>query len=56
MEVVLLVLALVVAIVILAMSPMARRHGDATDMEIRKSTGVDVDKQFKRPPREGDLL
>jgi hypothetical protein len=56
MEIILLIVAVVAGIVILAVSPLARRHGDTTDMEVRKATGVDVNKQFKRPPREGDLL
>ena len=56
MEIILLIVALVSGIVILAVSPLARHHGDTTEMEIRKATGVDVNKQFKRPPRESDLL
>ena len=47
----------IVAIVVLAKSPLSRAHGDASEAEMRAiARGADVDKQFKRPPNEGGLL
>ena len=54
MDVVFIVAVIVVAIVVLAASPMTRRTGDAVDKQSRAE--VDVDRQFRRPPNEGDLL
>lgn len=56
METVVLIALIIVFIVALAVSPLARGRGDAVDSEIRTTTGVDVDKQFKRPRSEGGLL
>ena len=57
MEIILLVVAGIVAIVVLARSPLSRAHGDASEAEMRAiARGADVDKQFKRPPSEGGLL
>jgi len=57
MEIVLLIVAVVVAIVLWAVSPWSRMHGDAAEAENRAVVGgANVDKQFKRPPDEGGLL
>ena len=57
MEIVLIVVAIVVAVALLALSPMARHHGEASEKEMRAvARGADVDHQFKRPPSEGGLL
>jgi hypothetical protein len=57
MDVVFIVIVIVVAIVVLAWSPLTRRTGDAVEKEARSGArGADLDRQFKRPPNEGDLL
>jgi hypothetical protein len=51
-----LVILIVVAIVLMLLaagSPTIRRQQDAKEIE---RGGVDMDRQFKRPPNEGDLL
>jgi hypothetical protein len=56
MEIALLIIAIIVAVGLLARSPMARSHGQATEDEMRAiAGGANVDKQFKRPPDEGGL-
>jgi uncharacterized membrane protein len=54
MEIVVVIVVIVVAVVVLAMSPMTRRTGNAVEHEARQH--ADVDRQFKRPPNQGDLL
>jgi hypothetical protein len=54
MEIVFIVLVVVIAVVVLAMSPMTRRTGDAVERHARQD--VDVGRQFERPRNEGDLL
>jgi hypothetical protein len=49
-----IVVVIVVAAVVLAVSPMTRRTGDAVELEARQH--ADVNPQFKRPPNQGDLL
>ena len=57
MEIALLIVAIIVAAVLLARSPLVRSHGEATEAEMRSvAGGANVDKQFKRPPDEGGLL
>ena len=57
MEIALVIVAIIVAVVILARSPLVRSHGDATEAEMRLvAGGANVDKQFKRPPDEAGLL
>ena len=57
MEIALLVVAVIVAVVLLARSPMVRAQGDAAEAESRAvAGGANVDRQFKRPPDEGGLL
>ena len=57
MELVLIGVAVVVAVAILAAAPMSRRHGEASEQEMRAvARGADVEHQFKRPPSEGGLL
>jgi hypothetical protein len=51
--VVLIVIAAVLVIVAFG-SPQVRHRRDADDLEAR--THYDMDRQFKRPPNEGDLL
>ena len=52
--IVFVIVAVVVTVAVLAMSPMTRRTGDAVEREARLH--ADVDRQFKRPPNQGDLL
>ena len=54
MEIAIVIAVIVVAVAALAMSPMTRRTGDAVELEARQH--ADVDRQFKRPPNQGDLL
>ena len=54
MEIVFVVLVIVIALVVLAMSPMTRRTGDAVERHARH--GVDVGRQFDRPRNEGAPL
>jgi hypothetical protein len=54
-DIVFIVGGVIVAIAVLAASPMTRRTGDATD-QLARSEHYDVDRQFKRPGNEGDLL
>jgi hypothetical protein len=57
MELVILIVALVVAVAVLAWSPLTRSHGDAAEKEAHAiAPGADVDNQFKRPPDQSDLL
>jgi hypothetical protein len=57
MEIALLIIAIIVAVALLARSPMVRSHGQATEAETRAvAGGANLDKQFKRPPDEGGLL
>jgi hypothetical protein len=57
MEIVIIVVVVVVAVGILMMSPMTKRQGDAAESEMNAvAPGAHVDKQFKRPRNEGDLL
>ena len=57
MEIALLIVVIIVAVVLLARSPLARSHGDAKEAEMRAvAGGANVDRQFKRPPDEGGLL
>jgi hypothetical protein len=51
-----IVIGVVVALVVLAASPLTRRSGDAVARASRTETGVDMNRQFKRPGNEGDLL
>ena len=55
MEIVLLIALVIVAIMALALSPLARRHGDASEAETRVTArGGDRGRQFKRwPNRRG---
>jgi hypothetical protein len=49
MEIVLLVALFIVVIVTLALSPLARRNGDASEAETRATArSGDRDRQFKR--------
>ena len=50
----LIVIAVVLLLVWAAGSPFQRREHDAADAEARLH--YDGDRQFKRPPNEGDLL
>ena len=54
MEIVFLIVVIVFAVVVLAMSPMTRRTGDAVEARERRET--DVGRQFERSRNEGDLL
>jgi hypothetical protein len=54
MEIAVVSLVIVVAVVLLAMSPMTRRTGDAVAARDRRD--VDVGRDFERPRNEGDLL
>ena len=57
MEIALLIVAIVVAVLLLARSPLVRSHGEVTEAEMRSvAGGANVEKQFKRPPDEGGLL
>ena len=57
MEVVIIVIVLVIAIVVLSLSPLARRAGELADQEMHAmAPGAEVDRQFRRPSNEGDLL
>jgi hypothetical protein len=55
-DIVFIVVGVVVALLVIAASPMTRRTGDAVEQTARTSHGVDVERQFKRPGNEGDLL
>ena len=56
-DIVFIVVGVIVALVVLAASPMTRRTGDAVESTARSSHSVvDVERQFKRPGNEGDLL
>ena len=57
MEIALLIGAIVVVIVILANSPVARSFGKAADGDPHAvSVRAHEDKQFTKPPDEGGLL
>jgi hypothetical protein len=57
MEIAIAVIVLVVAVVILGSSPLVRRGGDAAEEHARHGRpAYDQDRNFKRPPNEGDLL
>jgi hypothetical protein len=57
MEIVLLVVAIVVAVAVLARSPMSRALGRGHEDEANAmARGAHVDHQFKRPRNEGDLF
>jgi hypothetical protein len=51
MEIAIAIVVIVVCVALLAMSPMTRRTGDAVE-----STRPKIDRQFRKPPNEGDLL
>ena len=56
-EIALQIIAIIIAAVVLARSPMVRSHCEANETETHAVTGgANVDKQFKRPPDEGGLL
>jgi hypothetical protein len=55
MEIAIAVIVLVVALLILGASPLARRAGDVKVDEMQRGR-ADADAQFRRPPNEGDLL
>jgi hypothetical protein len=54
------VLIAVVALVLIGGAPMVRRTAHAREQEMRArmpgNLDVDVNRDFRRPPREGDLL
>jgi hypothetical protein len=52
MEIVIIVVVIVLCIVVLAASPMTKRQGDSAESLHRH----DSERQFRRPPNEGDLL
>jgi heme/copper-type cytochrome/quinol oxidase subunit 2 len=58
--VVVVVIVLVVAVLIMGAAPMVRRTADAREIEMKAkmpgSMDVDVNRLFKRPRDEGDLL
>jgi hypothetical protein len=56
MDIVFIVIGVVVALLVLAASPLTRRRGDAVEQQARSQHRVDVERQFKRPGNEGDLL
>jgi hypothetical protein len=51
-----IVIGVAVALLVLAASPLTRRTGDAVEQKARSEHRVDVERQFKRPGNEGDLL
>jgi len=55
-DIVFIVIGVAVALLVLAASPMTRRTGDAVEQSARAEHRVDVERQFKRPGNEGDLL
>ena len=55
-DIVFVVAGTLVAIVVLAASPLTRRGADARERATKVDRRADVDKQFKRPGNEGDLL
>ena len=54
MDVAIIIVIAVVLLLVAAGSPFTRRQHDAGDAESRLH--YDSDRQFKRPPNEGDLL
>jgi flagellar basal body-associated protein FliL len=51
------VVILIVAIAVMSMSPGAKRAGEQVDHEAHAmAPGADVNRQFKRPRDEGNLL
>ena len=60
MEVLIAVIVVVVALLIIGGAPMIRRTADARELELRarmpRGSDVDVERDFKRPRDQGDLL
>jgi hypothetical protein len=61
MEIVIALLILVVAVLLIGASPLVRRTAGGRDDEMGARLGsrgldVDVNREFKRPRDEGDLL
>lgn len=55
-DILFIVVGIAVALLVLAASPLTRRTGDAVEQQARSEHRVDVERQFKRPGNEGDLL
>jgi hypothetical protein len=56
LDIAFIVIGVAVALLVLAASPLTRRTGDAVEQQARSEHRVDVERQFKRPGNEGDLL
>jgi len=61
MEILIAVVIIVVAVVAIGASPLVRRSAGSRDDEMGARLGtrgldVNVNREFKRPPNEGDLL